>query len=1325
MSVANAVERSLDERPSRSALLVLGMHRSGTSAITGSLGLCGAWVGDETELTGANVENPRGFWERRDTRQICDRLLQTAGADWWKIATFELETIPHAVLVEERTKFAKVVSTLDERGTWVLKEPRLCLLLPVLRDCVADPVCIHIFRNPLEVARSLQTRNGFGISAGLALWEAYNRRALTASENLPRLLVSHESLMLRPVETLDGLLERLAELDVSGLARPNEDRLTQFISPSLYRRRVTEEETRDYLSAPQRILWKQFCGDQDNSHEGGASISRATRQHLFDLESTERSLSHHRDRQRELNADLAARNRTIADLQRTTERLNAELERRSATIRTCEATIRTREATIRTREAAIRSRDARISSLIQSTSWRITAPLRALSRVVRWIRRNFGRVLRLVLWLVTGQFSRALGSVRFALAGPDATVHSNGGIFLATGTDSLSDLIRANRPKRSGGGGLPAGSVSGEAVTKVSVIAWDMGHNPLGRAYLLADVLRNDYEVDLIGANFPRFGSEIWEPLRNCSRVPLKCFPGGNFPAYFRTMEEVAEQVEGDVIYVSKPRLPSLELAILAKFHRNRPLILDIDDYELGFFGNREPLNLGDIRCGRATLDLDCPHDEAWTRYCESLIPLAERITVSNEELRRKYGGVILPHIRDEADFDPNAYPRNAIRRALGFAPDNKVILFAGTPRMHKGIAQLDAALRELNRPDYKLLVVGTPADGTVTQLVRHADLERVTLVPDVPFSDLPGYLCAGDLVCLLQDEREASSNFQMPAKFTDALAMGIPVLASNVPPLRNAAGAELVVLLGDASPARRIDEIFSNYAVYKEKADRNRQIFLKEYGYGTNLARLKEMIDGIAGNPNPIPTEFHELRDYHRHIFALAGDTPRTIPRVFPPSPPTDFRSAVDERVVRARSVRALRRNSRSYVDDQLDIVFFWKQNDTGIYGRRQDMLVKYLSKEPKVSRIFHFDAPINFFRSAGVASKSAPAGRYSHGRLVLWQTLRRKLGLANTKKVRFDTFIFATRRRIPGLLNRVLPSEGHYVEFLRRCFRRHDIGRRRTIFWVCPNDFYFPAIEEFFDADLVIADVIDDQRKWEISPEYRDDLSRNYREVLQLSDLVFVNCHTVLESMSPYSDNVNLLPNAVELLEEEARHWPKPRELERLEGPIVGYVGNLDIARIDLDLLRALAKRRPEWNLVFIGSMHNGEEIRELEEYGNVSFLGVRVYEQAVRYIRHFDVAIIPHLDNELTRSMNPLKLYVYQSLRVPVVSTSIANIDDFREFTHVASTPDEFMKRIDDCLGDGPDSNGMATSPDLLRNNSWPERVNQVMGLVDEALATRESA
>ena len=834
-------------------------------------------------------------------------------------------------------------------------------------------------------------------------------------------------------------------------------------------------------------------------------------------------------------------------------------------------------------------------------------------------------------------------------------------------------------------------------------------------------MLRHEYDVELIGAIFPDFGNDIWKPLRDCSRVKIKHVPGTYFPRYFETMEAMAEHVEGDILYVSKPRFPSLGLAVLARMKRNRPIILDIDDHELSFFGTREPLSLEELRAERGSLDVDVPFGEAWTRHCETLIPLVDQITVSNEALKERYGGIVLPHVRDECDFDPTIYPREKIRRELGFVPEDRVILFAGTPRKHKGLSRLIAALRELDRPTYKLLVVGSPADGAVTRLLRYVDPSRATLVPDVPYSDLPGYLCAADLVPLLQDETEPTSAFQMPAKFTDALAMGIPIVASNVPPLMNAANHGLVKSLGNATAAQKIEEIFSNYAIHKKQATENRQSFLEKYSYASNLPKLKQILERHAGHPKPIPYAFHDLVEYQESISSQTGKPCRTAPKVILPSKATNTPSVTTAELAQRKTERARLRAQRSYVDDKIDVVFFWKQNDTGIYGRRQDMFVKYLAQDPRISRIFHFDAPVNVFRSALLASKATHDGRHSHARLVARETLRRRLGFANRGKIKCDTFIHVSNRRGRGVFKHFLPGKDDYLQFLSRVFRRHEIGQRRTVLWMCPANFHFLNIENRLQADLVVADVIDDERKWQVSEAYRDKLSRNYEEVLGLSDLVLTNCKSVSQSMSALSDSIHLLPNAVELLEQEARHRPKPRDLKRLSGPVIGYVGNLDIARIDLDLLRSVVSERPKWNFVFIGSMHKGDEIRELEIYGNVHFLGVRVYEQALRYIRHFDVAIIPHLDNELTRSMNPLKLYVYLSLLVPVVSTAIQNIGDFNDFVCIARSPQEFVRTIDECLCNDPLANELPRLRKLLKENSWPERVKCVLELIEQEFVT----
>ena len=1305
-------------------------------------------------------------------------------------------------MAEERNKFATVVSSLNEHGTWVLKEPRLCLLLPVLQECLTSPVCVHICRNPLEVARSLQTRNGFSIAAGLALWDAYNRRALSASENLPRVLLSYDALALRPMETLDWLLERLGEYGVRDLARPEEDRVTQFIDSSLYRRRANDEETLEFLSPSQRSLWQHYSCGQVFDHETDATFSDAVQQHLLDLQVAETSLNQHRDHERELTAELKSRRRAISDLERRRAALTVDVNEKQATItgqdRTIqglqttigdhkktigdhektigdhektigdhektigdhektigdhektigdhektigdhektigdhektigdhektigdhEKTIGDHEKTIKALSTIVEARDTTIRNLLGSTSWRVTTPLRVVSRAIRWYRRTLRRALKLTLWMAKSTFSRSSPSsplVPGRNRGPACSFDKNDDCRDPSPT--LPELIREAQEKHLQALSQLTTSRSQTSRAKISIIAWDMGHNPLGRAYLLADMLRDQYDVEITGALFPRYGTELWEPLRSCNRITMKYFTGTDFPEHFTRMEEVANQIDGDIIYISKPRLPSVELAILAKLHRNRPVILDVDDYELSFFRNPEPLTLEQATSKHGSRDYNRAHAETWTRYCASLVPLFDHITVSNEELQKRYGGTILPHARCEHDFDPTAYPRDEIRAALGYSPEDRVILFAGTLRMHKGVERIVRAVKKLRHLNCKLMIVGTPPDRETRQFLRTIDNETVKHIPDVPFHDLPGYLSAGDLVCLLQDTKALTSQFQMPAKFTDALAMGLPVLASNAPPLVNLARDGLVELVGDGPLERKIEDCFSDYSAYRKRSLENRDYFLRRYSYSSCTPRMTELIDRLlAQPPSPIPSEFRNLLDHHRGLFTEPNKPSTTRNHSLTVHPP-HCDGAHRNRTTASCLSPSRERSVRAFVDDRVDVVFFWKQNDTGIYGRRQDMLIKYLAQDSRIHRIFHFDAPANLLRIANEAARTLRAPRRSHARLVLFNTIKRRYMRDQWTKVRHDTYVYFDTHRSSKLRTWLLPSAKDYVTYLQRVLEHHSVGERRVLFWVCPNNFHFPSIERKFQPDLIVADVIDDQRKWDIPMAHRNKLEQNYKEILGRCDLVFVNCDSVLRSMRQFTDNIHVFPNAAETLEKEARSWKKPPELARMKGPIIGYVGNLDIARIDLPLLEMLATYKPDWNLVLIGSMHRGREIDKLNRYRNVHFLGVRVYEKALRYVKFFDVAVIPHLDNELTRSMNPLKLYVYVSLQVPVVTTAIENIQDFGQFVRLGRSPEEFIRLVDQCLQQEVGSTERERLERLLITHSWRRRVNEMMDLIED--------
>lgn len=266
-------------------LIVLGMHRSGTSVLARVLNLMGAYFAPEGMSTGANRENPKGFWERRDVRELNDYVLHGAGCDWNRVAGFDIDAVPEEIAAGFHARASRLVLEMDAHRPWFIKEPRLCLLLPLWRPLFELPVAVHIVRHPLEVAASLRTRNAMPLPAGLALWERYVGSALSAAAGLPSVQVSHRRLMTEPMPEIVRLHAALAKLGMPGLRMPTEQEIAAFIRPELYRERETQGDLVEYADAPQvRLFEKMEQGAADTGFAEG--ISPTTRQALAAYEAT-------------------------------------------------------------------------------------------------------------------------------------------------------------------------------------------------------------------------------------------------------------------------------------------------------------------------------------------------------------------------------------------------------------------------------------------------------------------------------------------------------------------------------------------------------------------------------------------------------------------------------------------------------------------------------------------------------------------------------------------------------------------------------------------------------------------------------------------------------------------------------------------------------------------------------------------------------------------------------------------------------------------------------------------------------------------------------
>ena len=305
---------------------------------------------------------------------------------------------------------------------------------------------------------------------------------------------------------------------------------------------------------------------------------------------------------------------------------------------------------------------------------------------------------------------------------------------------------------------------------KVSVLCFDLSNNSFGRAALLARGLSRFYDVEIVG---PSRRGGVWAPMEHVD-IPVKKFTWKRYPAFSCVSQNILEAIDGDVILASKLMPTSFGIGLKKKYSSGKPLIVDIDDWELGFFYHSGIMG----RVGRF-LNFSNPNGLPYVWRIERLVEKADAVSVSNRFLQNKFGGTLLPHCRDTSDLDPQKFNPNMIKEKIGLA-GKKILMFLGTPRPHKGIHDLLTALKLIDDPDLRLAVIGVENEEEFTQGIDDLLRSRVVVFPKIPFDKLPEYLSAADILAVPQ-RKTSDSIGQMPAKIYDAMAMAKPIVATCV----------------------------------------------------------------------------------------------------------------------------------------------------------------------------------------------------------------------------------------------------------------------------------------------------------------------------------------------------------------------------------------------------------------------------------------------------------------------------------------------------------------------------------------------------------------
>lgn len=271
----------------------------------------------------------------------------------------------------------------------------------------------------------------------------------------------------------------------------------------------------------------------------------------------------------------------------------------------------------------------------------------------------------------------------------------------------------------------------------------------------------------------------------------------------------------------------------------------------------------------------------------------------------------------------------------------------------------------------------------------------------------------------------------------------------------------------------------------------------------------------------------------------------------------------------------------------------------------------------------------------------------------------------------------------------------------------------------------YYTPMALEFsekFSPGLTVYDCMDELSAFKFAPRTIKALERR---LMAKADVVFTGGQSLYEAKKDQHANIHPFPSSIDKAHfvSARKQQMAPSDQSGIPGPRIGFYGVID-ERFDIELIAALADKRPDWQIVLIGPVVKIDEAT-LPRKTNIHYLGPKTYEQLPAYLSGWDVALIPFLLNESTRFISPTKTPEYLAAGIPVVSTAIRDVVNpygLSRLVHIGFNVNDFLKAIDLELKRS-DKHGWLTRVDaFLSGNSWNSSYLSMRRLCKDAILNK---
>ncbi len=356
---------------SRKSIIILGMHRSGTSALARTLNLCGVDIGNNLMPPGIE-DNEKGFWEHMDIYNANEKLLHNFNSTWDDIRALPDRWWDSGFAEAYKLEIISILKRdFSNSPFWGIKDPRICRFLPVwyplLEQTGSKPYFLIIIRNPLEVVSSLAKRNGFSKGKSCLLWLRNLIESEKGTRNSPRIFVTYEELL----SNWRGLMSRVQRF--FGFRWPNslkeaEPEINAFLENSMRHNKVMDSDLIKDKSISKWIKDAYLAVIDTIGNEDGRLIKT--------LDAIETKL-----KETDILYDPA-----FTDIWEKYLNNNDRLQERNQAVSILTAQLAEQK------EENKKLMDE-VDELRQSTSWKITAPLRWCSPVVRNVASEIRKVV--------------------------------------------------------------------------------------------------------------------------------------------------------------------------------------------------------------------------------------------------------------------------------------------------------------------------------------------------------------------------------------------------------------------------------------------------------------------------------------------------------------------------------------------------------------------------------------------------------------------------------------------------------------------------------------------------------------------------------------------------------------------------------------------------------------------------------------------------------------------------------------------------------------------------------------------------------------------